>query len=148
MKQWALVVNGVVTSVVEQSGVPRIPGTWVESTGSAVGAGSVWNGSVFSAPPAAVYTKIDTTAFWDRFTDNEKIAYDVAMQHDPAASTNAKNTAASLRVFRRMTSDKGYVVLSGAASFVASLEGLGVLSNGRAAQITGAAITPTETPAP
>lgn len=146
MKRWALIVDGAVSTVIEQLNTPSIPGAWVDCTGSAVGPGMVWSGSAFFPPVAAVYTRITTPAFWDRFTNNELVNYDVAMQHDPAATTPAKKAAAKLRIFMRDANNVGWLRLGATkvVSFVADLETQGVLASGRAAEITGAAISEAE----
>lgn len=145
MKRWALVSGGLVVTVVEQEAAPT-GGTWVECTNQPVGPGCTWSGSVFGPVPATVYKLIKTSAFWDRFSNNELVDYDVAMQHDPAASSNAKKSAAKLRLFRRATSDDGFVKLAAnkTVTFVADLETAGILAVGRAVQITGTPITPDE----
>jgi len=95
--------------------------------------------------PDVVRARISTAAFWDRFTNAELVDYDVAMQHDPAASNAAQKAAARLRIFRREASDAGAVNLSKqrVVNFVQGLEG-GVLQAGRAATILGAPITDDE----
>ena len=95
--------------------------------------------------PDVVRARIQTSAFWDRFTNAELVDYDVAMQHDPSASNAQQKAAARLRIFRREASDAGVVNLtkSRVVSFVQGLEG-GVLQAGRAATILGAPITDDE----
>jgi len=145
MKRWALVSDGYVINVVEQDVAPTT-GAWVECTNQPIGPGCTWNGSVFGPVPATVYKLIKTTAFWDRFSNGELVDYDVAMQHDPSASSNAKKSAAKLRIFRQSASDDGFVKLgsSKTVTFVADLETSGVIAAGRAVQITGTPITPDE----
>lgn len=94
--------------------------------------------------PAA--TRIRTEAFWDRFTNAELVAYDVAMQHDPAATTAAKKDAAKLRIFQRDADAVGYRDLSKnkTRDLVTNLEASGVIGVGRAAQILDAPITDAE----
>ena len=101
------------------------------------------------APPRKVYTNIDTEAFWERFTQAELVAYDVAMQHDPAAGNPAKKAAAKLRIFRRDASDAGYRNLTKpkVRTFVQELEaasdtmGGTILAVGRATVILDTPIT-------
>ena len=97
------------------------------------------------AAPSETRSRIKTQAFWDRFTNAELVDYDVAMQHDPAATNAAKKAAAKLRIFRREASDAGFVSLAKnrVVAFVQGLEG-GVLQAGRAATILGAPITDDE----
>lgn len=96
-------------------------------------------------PPDVVRARIKTPDFWDRFTNGELVDYDVAMQHDAAASNAAQKAAARLRIFRREASDAGFVNLSKprVAAFVQGLEG-SVLQAGRAAVILTAPITDDE----
>lgn len=97
------------------------------------------------AAPSETRTRIKTPAFWDRFTNAELVDYEVAMQHDPAASNAQQKAAARLRIFRREASDSGFVSLTKnrVAAFVQGLEGA-VLQAGRASAILGAAITDDE----
>jgi len=96
-------------------------------------------------PPLVAPSRITTDAFWGRFTNAELVDYDVAMQHDPAATNAQQKAAARLRIFRREASDAGAVNLSKqrVVNFVQGLEG-GVLQAGRAATILGAPITDDE----
>lgn len=50
MKRWALIVNSVVSMVVEQDTQPQIAGVWVECP-NYVGPGWLYDGSTFSPPP-------------------------------------------------------------------------------------------------
>ena len=112
MKQWALIVNGSVSTVVEQWKASRTSGFLGRMHGIAIGPGNTWSGSVFSAIGRKhLHQDRNHCLLGAVHGQREMIAYDVAMQHDPAASTNAKNTSAKLRVFRRMASDDGFVRL-------------------------------------
>ena len=146
MKRWALIRGNEVANVVEQDSTPAIGGQWVDVTGQSVGPGHLHSGGVFSAPPEPVRELITTEAFWDRFTQGEMVDYDVAMQHDPAASNNAKKDAAKLRIFRRDTGEAGYRNLTKAKvrSFVQALETAGILAAGRAAVILDTPVTADE----
>lgn len=90
--------------------------------------------------------EIKASAFWDRFTNAELVSYDVAMQHDPAATAGAQRAAARLRIFRREVSDAGRLNLSRqkVSDFLASLESAGVIAPGRASAILSAPIRPYE----
>lgn len=109
---------------------------------------TIANGVIEYGPPAGpdVYTHLLASAFWERFTNAELVDYDVAMQHDPAASVQAKRAAARLRIFRRETSDSGSIRIGAQkiTAFVTGLEALGVLGAGRAAAILSAPITDEE----
>ena len=89
----------------------------------------------FTAPP--IYRRITTAAFWDRFTTAELVDYDVAMQHDPAATTQAKKAAARLRVFRREASDAGNLRITAPrlVNFVADLVTASIIAAPRQADI-------------
>ena len=50
MKRWALIVSGVVSSVVTQDNRPTVDGLWVECTGQ-VGPRWTWDGANFARPP-------------------------------------------------------------------------------------------------
>lgn len=143
MSRFAQVSNGVVVYVVDANSPPGAD--WVECTGIHVGPGYTHNGSVFSAP-VIVYKKIRADAFWERFSNAELVAYDVAMQHDPAASNSAKNAAAKLRIFQRDTDTSGYRKLTAnkVVNAVNDLEAAGILASGRAAAILTTPITADE----
>lgn len=143
--RYALIQSGRVVTVVEQDAPPIVAGKWVDCTALRAGPGFKWDGSTFTEPPKPAVHNISTAAFWDRFTNPELVDYDVAMQHDPAASNAAQRAAARLRIFRREASDAGFVNLAKnrVAAFVQGLEG-GVLQAGRAATILGAPITDDE----
>lgn len=82
------------------------------------------------------FNRMRTDAFWDRFTNGELVDFDVAMQHNPADSANAKKAAARLRVWQRRADIKGYVRLGSQRTqdFVNSLVP-GVLTAARATAI-------------
>lgn len=58
------------------------------------------------------FTRIRVEAFWARFTAAELADFDVACQHNPADTNNAKKDAARLRVFRWQTDLRGFVRLN------------------------------------
>jgi hypothetical protein len=144
--RFALIRGGRVANIVEQDSTPTIPGQWVDVTGQAVGPGWQYDGANFTPPPATVYEKITTEAFWDRFTNNELVDYDVAMQHNPADTNNAKKDAARLRIFRRDAGEAGYrnLTKTKVRSFVQALETSGILAAGRAAVILDTSISDDE----
>jgi len=141
MAKNAWVRNGVVVSVVGDV-LDKVQGQWVDATGFPVKPGWTWDGNAFAAPVDPVYTKISTEAFWERFTNAELVDYNVAIQHDPAATNNAKKAAAKLRIFKADADASGYRKLSAnkVSSFVTGLEGT-VLVAGRAAVILTTPIT-------
>ena len=91
------------------------------------------------------YVRIRTDKFWERFNVAELVDYDVAMQHNPADTTNAKRAAGKLRVFQRQMDIKGFVPL-GAQKIIDFVNGLApsVLTAARAAAILSAPITADE----
>lgn len=145
MKRWAQVQGGIVATVVEQDGFPSTKGPWIDCTDMHVGPGFGYDGSAFTAPVAKAHGKITAEAFWDRFTNAEMVSYDVAMQHDHAATNAAQRAAARLRIFQRDTDTAGFRRLSATKvrTFVTSLEG-SVLAAGRAAVILDTPITADE----
>lgn len=146
MAKLAFVKNGVVVSVVGREVVDQPAGEWIDATGvQGVKPGWTWDGTVFAAPVAVVYKKIRTEAFWERFTSGELVDYDVAMQHNPADSANAKKAAARLRIFKADADASGYRKLdqSKVTSFVQGLEPA-ILAAGRAAVILTTPITKDE----
>lgn len=146
MKRFALIQSGRVANVVERASAPEVPGEWVDCTGGHVGPGFMWDGSTFTDPPKPAVHNISTAAFWDRFTNGELVDYDVAMQHDPAASNAAKRQSAKLRIFKAELSDAGSCRLTRqkVVDFVTALEPLGVLPAGRATVILTTPITADE----
>lgn len=144
MARFALIKNGQVVNVVEQAAAPP-GGKWVDVSATPVSPGLTYDGSIF-APVRVVYKRILSGAFWDRFSNGELVDYDVAMQHDPAASSGAKKDAARLRVFRREIGETGYCDLtrSRVRSFVQGLETAGILAAGRALEILDTPITEDE----
>jgi len=107
---------------------------------------------IVEAPPASrpAHRKISSEAFWDRFTTAEGVDFEVACQHNPAASANNQKDAAKLRIFRRTVGENGFVELgkNKVHTFLTSLEsaqnGTTVLAAGRAAAIYGATISDDE----
>lgn len=65
-------------------------------------------------PAPAPVAKIRADAFWDRFTQSELVAYEVACQHNPADTQANQNRSAKLRIFRREADNMGMVDLANA----------------------------------
>lgn len=143
MARYALIQGGVVVNVIDHSGVSSPGPGWIPCDGASPG--WVYDGSSFSAPPDRVYKLISTEAFWERFTSAEMVDYEVAMQHDPAASNSAKKDSAKLRIFRRDAGESGYRNMSKnrVREFVTGLEGT-VIAAGRAAVILDTPISADE----
>jgi hypothetical protein len=89
---------------------------------------------------------ITVEAFWDRFTQAETLNYEVAKQHNAAATLALQKDAGKLRIFQDTAYALGYVKLgkNKVQNFVTSLEssqnGIVILAAGRAAAILNAPI--------
>lgn len=131
MSRWALVIAGVVSTVVDQAQQPAVDlgGQWVDITGQHVGPGYTYNGAVFAAPVVAV--SLPPREFWRRFTAAER----EALQDKLATGTqNVKN---KLNAFRDYVATGGNVELADdyIIAAVVAMETAGVIAAGRAAQI-------------
>jgi hypothetical protein len=153
MSKYAIVEAGTVTNVAVASG--PLESNWISIQGIIPQPGIGWsyNGATFAPPPEpapTVYKFIKAEYFWERFTNAELVDYEVAMQHDPAASNNNKKDAAKLRIFRADTNQSGYrnIEKNKVTSFVTGLEsamnGVTVLAAGRANTILTTPITAEE----
>lgn len=129
MPRWGLIINDIVDTVVDQDSKPTLPGNWVD-VGNA-NFGDIWGGGTPQRPKRWVITN---EAFWNRFTTAERIALDVASQHDPAAANPAKNKAGRYRVLTRDIDKNPTIKLKAnwIENFVRLLETDGVLATGRA----------------
>ena len=146
MPYYAKIVDGVVRGVTQTARpMSRLDLVELDSLNTDL-IGYSWDGQDFTPPPPTVYERITVGAFWDRFTNAELVDYDVAMQHDPAATNAAKKAAAKLRIFRRDVGEVGSCKLTGnkVRNFVQDLETTGILAAGRAAAILDAPITEDE----
>jgi len=150
MTKYAIIIDSIVANIALADG--PLANNWVSLQGISPQPGIGWsyNGSTFTAPPAVpatVYKRIAAEYFWERFTNAELVDYEVAMQHDPAASNANKKDAAKMRIFREDTNQTGYRNLekNKVSSFVIGLEspmnGVTVLAAGRAAVILTTPIT-------
>ena len=115
MKKFAIIQSGHVANIVISD--EGIDATWVDLTGVVPQPGPGWSydGTTFTAPPPApgvVYTKIRASALWARFTNAERIAYNVQMQHNPADTAANQNRSAKLRIFREDVGSDGFADLS------------------------------------
>lgn len=81
---------------------------------------------------------ITKPAFRNRFTQAEKIAFEMAQVDDPTATHGARLAAAGVRVMEKDLAAGAYVDLNAKAvqTGLAQLEALGVLGAGRADEIT------------
>lgn len=142
MSRWALIQNSIVVTIVEQPTIPGMPGFSAVDVSARpdVSAGYRFDGQAFTAP--AVARRITRFAFRSRFTLSERAAIEFAAVDDPAAGTQARQTAAMLRAYLRDMQDASFVDLSRAdvAAGLQQLEALGLIAPGRATQILTAPI--------
>lgn len=92
----------------------------------------------FAAPPAPAPTRrITVLAFRNRFTQPEKIAMEIAQLDDPAATLQARQQAAALRVQLADVASATYIDLDRAdtRAGVQALEAGGLIAAGRAVEI-------------
>lgn len=141
----ALVADGVVTGIVKRNKTTATTGVWIDDSDSDVRVGWLYDGSVFTAPPAVVYTRITTEAFWERFTNSEMVDLYVAAWQDAGMSNAQKKACAKIRIFMYDANASGYRKLSAnkVVTFVTGLEGT-VLAVGRATVILNTPITEDE----
>lgn len=93
-------------------------------------------------------SKVTRLAFRNRFSQPEKIALELASQHDPAASMPARQQAAALRAYLADVAAATFIDLARAdtRAGVQYLETAGLLGEGRALVILDAPIQPGERP--
>lgn len=87
-------------------------------------------------------------AFRKRFTHAERVGLELAALDDPAASAQQRQQSAGVRVYLADAAAADWIDLDDADSrdSLAALEALGLLAEGRAAQITDAPVLPGERP--
>lgn len=92
--------------------------------------------------------RITVLAFRNRFTSNEKVSMEMASLDNPAAATNTRLLAASLRATSKDLEVATYVDLDRAdtRNGVISLETYGILGVGRALEILDAPVQAIELP--
>lgn len=135
MSRYALIENGTVSTVVEQSGVPTIGGQWLPCDPS-VGPGHRWTGSAFQAPLPVNY--IATVALLKRITQAERIA----IRARAASNQQARDFEEMLKAAKERVNLKDPLVGGGLHLF----EQLGDLAAGRADAIVNAPVQPDERP--
>lgn len=126
--------------------------------------GGVWEcGSFRSTDPTgtlyeavtvadAAVRRITVLAFRNRFTQNEKVALEMAAQHNPAASVPQQQQAAAIRASMKDSDNAAYIDLeradtrAGVLTMCQLFQALGVVPNAaaRAAVILDAEIQPIE----
>lgn len=93
-------------------------------------------------------SRVTRLAFRNRFMQPEKVALELASQHDPAASMPARQQAAALRAYLADVAAASFIDLArtDTRAGVQYLETAGLLGEGRALQILDAPIHPEERP--
>lgn len=92
--------------------------------------------------------RITEHAFRNRFTQPERIAFEMAQIDDPAAALAARQLAAALRVMDKDLAASDYINLNDPETQAGAqqLEALGVIAAGRADEIIWGDIAPHEVP--
>jgi len=126
----------------------------VQEQSLGVGIGWEWDGTRFIAPsaqeqqPAAGQRRVSVLAFRRRFTPAERAAIEWAAVDRPEQTDAQRLLAAALRATLADQAAATYIDLADADTVagVQTLEALGLLATGRAAEILGAPIQPGELP--
>lgn len=129
MKRWALIQNGLVSTITEQNNQPTTAGQWVDANGFNVGPGDTYNAGVFTKNFSTA--SIQAIDFWRRFTVAER----EALQNLMATGTQAqKNKLNAFRDYVRTGMNvelwDDYIIAS-----VTLLETVGIIAPGRAVVI-------------
>jgi len=133
---------------------PNLETSTVDGTIRSMFTGYSWQEMAYIGPgptvPGPVHAdgKITRLAFRNRFTHPEKIAIELASIDNPAATSDARQLAASLRVSLADQRDATYIDLNrtDTRTGVEVLETYGLLSAGRAAAILDTEIQDEERP--
>lgn len=101
--------------------------------------------------PAAAAMPTRAITYWafrKRFTHAERVGLELAALDDPAASAQQRQQSAGVRVYLADAAAADWIDLDDADSrdSLAALEGMGLLADGRAAQISDAPVQPGERP--
>lgn len=115
--------------------------------------GYVWVDLPYAAPapspePEPLPRHVTPLAFRNRFTLQEKVAYEMAALDNPAADAQVRYAAAGLRAALSDVLAAKFIDLdkTDTRQRVQSLESIGVLAQGRALEILDAEIQPNELP--
>jgi len=153
MIKYAIVINGIVDSLA-MAEAPQAA-NWIDIDGEIPQPSKGWlyNETSFTFKDPGIgnrpsrYVRITTEAFWERFTNAELVDFEIAMQHDPAATKPHQKDAARLRIFQKNANATGFVKLKSnkVMNFIKSLESpqntVTVLAAGRATIIIDEKIT-------
>ena len=138
MNRYALVINGSVSTVVEQDSLPTVMGDWVDVTGMNVGPNDLYDGTTFTKyvppPPPRIITKV---AFRFRMTDSEYVGIMSAAKTDieVAAWLETFNMVSQIDLDNQRTKDG-----------VANLVSKNLLTQARADEILNDPVQPNERP--
>lgn len=104
--------------------------------------------SEVNIPVAAEAKRITKLAFRNRFTTTEKVMLEMASLDNPAATMQARQMAATLRVYLKDLDNATFIDLerSDTVAGVNTLAALGLLAAGRPAEILSPIIQPQEVP--
>jgi hypothetical protein len=145
-KRWKRVDGGKITDIVEQEDLPVIPGQWSAAAASDSAGDDVAGDGTVTRRKIWV---ISTTAFWDRFTTNERADFLIASQIDLTAATAVRRAAAKRQLRRQDIDREGIVRLksSKTQAFVNDMVTDGILTAPRADAILNTPGTDDELPA-
>ena len=151
--QYALIEDGQVANVIEaeEPFIATLPGTWVPAQDA--GIGWHYDGEKFT-PPAApggvpvTETRVSRLAFRKRFTQQEKVALELAALDNPSAAMPQRAQAAAMRAYLKDVDAAQFIDLADAhvKEGVQTLEAAGLLAAGRAAEIINAPVQEDERP--
>jgi len=162
MKQFALIENGLVVNVIDVG--PEGWNSGIEITDMNPRPGIGWqydDETGFTAPaaPAAPEPEpvpdpippnriITNYAFDNRFTLDERVAIDLAGLDDPTAAMEQRAMAAALRVSQERAKKAQFTDLDNPTvrASVEQMEAIGLLAEGRAAEILDAPVLDEERP--
>lgn len=107
-----------------------------------------WTAAEILAFKQSTTRRITEHAFRSRFTQPERIAFEMAQIDDPAAAVAARQLAAALRVMDKDLAASDYIDLNDPATQAGAqqLEALGVIAAGRADEIIWGDIAAIEIP--
>lgn len=153
MSRWAHVVAGVCDLVVDAPAAPDVGfrgGAWVAADAD-VAPGWAWDGVAWTAPEAAVPAvdrRVTVLAFWQRFTQPERVGLQVAAVINPAGTLAERQAAAGIKDMLDSVMVAKWIDLERAdtRSGVQALETAGLLASGRALEILDAPVQPQERP--
>ena len=153
--KYAVIDNGIVTNTIEADAefAAALTGHDAVVQSATAGIGWLWNGEQFSAPqtdppaPQQPETRFITRlAFRNRFSQTEKAMLEIASLDNTAASMEQRQQAAALRAYMKDVESATFIDLGRAdtRAGVQTLEYLGLLGPGRAAEILDAPVQPDE----